>query len=373
MMLKMEHYEKGHRIASMAKSSETAEKMLGEGYQTALLQGQKLIFYPMDVENKEAWSIELTEEEARAAQETGEYSILEFQDHAAYVYYDACAVDNALFITNRCNSNCIMCPVSSIVRKNSGIARIEELLQIVKQIPSDAEHLTITGGEPFLLKKDLFRLFLTLKEQLPYTEYLLLTNGRALADPEYFRLFHETFPEKGIIGIPIHGYDTASHDGITRARGSFGQTMLGLKRLLRTRAKVELRIVVSRLNLEFIDKIAELIVHEFPGVYTVKFIGLEMLGNARLNREKVWVNYRTSFQAVKESIRYLVLHGVNVGIYNYPLCCVDQGFWPICERSITDYKIRYLPKCEYCRKKDACGGMFQGTYRLLDGIVEAVR
>ena len=87
MMLKMEHYEKGHRIASLAKSSETAEKMLGEGYQTALLQGQKLIFYPMDVENKEAWSIELTEEEARAAQETGEYSILEFQDHAAYVYY----------------------------------------------------------------------------------------------------------------------------------------------------------------------------------------------------------------------------------------------------------------------------------------------
>ena len=120
---------------------------------------RKLIFYPMDVENKEAWSIELTEEEARAAQETGEYSILEFQDHAAYVYYDACAVDNALFITNRCNSNCIMCPVSSIVRKKSGIARIEELLQIVKQIPSDAEHLTITGGEPFLLKKDLFRLF----------------------------------------------------------------------------------------------------------------------------------------------------------------------------------------------------------------------
>ena len=107
-----------------------------------------------------------------------------------------------------------MCPVSSIVRKKSGIARIEELLQIVKQIPSDAEHLTITGGEPFLLKKDLFRLFLTLKEQLPYTEYLLLTNGRALADPEYFRLFHETFPEKGIIGIPIHGYDAASTMGL---------------------------------------------------------------------------------------------------------------------------------------------------------------
>ena len=193
------------------------------------------------------------------------------------------------------------------------------------------------------------------------------------ADPEYFEHFRETFPENGIVGIPIHGYDAVTHDGITRAKGSFQQTMTGLKRLMGTKIRIELRIVVSRLNLDFIQRMAEMIAKELPGVYTVKFIGLEMLGNARLNRELVWVDYKTSFRAVQESIRYLVLHGINVGIYNYPLCCVDRSFWPLCERSITDYKVRYLPECDACRKKDACGGMFQGTYRWMEGIIEAIR
>ena len=367
MMLRMNQYRGGYRIVSLARRIETAKFMGEQEYEFVLQQGQELLFYPGEEK------VFLEKEEAETLENIGEYSILEFQDYAAYVYYDACAVDNALFITNRCNSNCVMCPVSSTTRKNSTVEPVENLLKIASQIPTDAEHLTITGGEPFLLKKDIFRLFSYLKEHLNRTEYLLLTNGRVLADPEYFECFRETFPENGIVGIPIHGYDAVTHDGITRAKGSFQQTMTGLKRLMGTKIRVELRIVVSRLNLDFIQRMAEMIAKEFPGVYTVKFIGLEMLGNARMNRELVWVDYKTSFRAVQESIRYLVLHGINVGIYNYPLCCVDRSFWPLCERSITDYKIRYLPECDACRKKDICGGMFQGTYRWMEGIIEAIR
>ncbi len=367
MMLRMNQYRGGYRIASLARRIETAKFMGEQEYEFVLQQGQELLFYPGEEK------VFLEKEEAETLENVGEYSILEFQDYAAYVYYDACAVDNALFITNRCNSNCVMCPVSSTTRKNSTVEPVENLLKIASQIPTDAEHLTITGGEPFLLKKDIFRLFSYLKEHLNRTEYLLLTNGRVLADPEYFEHFRETFPENGIVGIPIHGYDAVTHDGITRAKGSFQQTMTGLKRLMGTKIRIELRIVVSRLNLDFIQRMAEMIAKELPGVYTVKFIGLEMLGNARLNRELVWVDYKTSFRAVQESIRYLVLHGINVGIYNYPLCCVDRSFWPLCERSITDYKVRYLPECDACRKKDACGGMFQGTYRWMEGIIEAIR
>lgn len=271
MMLRMNQYRGGYRIVSLARRIETAKFMGEQEYEFVLQQGQELLFYPGEEK------VFLEKEEAETLENIGEYSILEFQDYAAYVYYDACAVDNALFITNRCNSNCVMCPVSSTTRKNSTVEPVENLLKIASQIPTDAEHLTITGGEPFLLKKDIFRLFSYLKEHLNRTEYLLLTNGRVLADPEYFECFRETFPENGIVGIPIHGYDAVTHDGITRAKGSFQQTMTGLKRLMGTKIRVELRIVVSRLNLDFIQRMAEMIAKEFPGVYTVKFIGLEML------------------------------------------------------------------------------------------------
>jgi hypothetical protein len=136
---------------------------------------------------------------------------------------------------------------------------------------------------------------------------------------------------------------------------------------------VEIRIVVSKLNAEFIDKIVDLIVTELKGVYTIKFIGLEMLGNARRNIEQVWMSYTDSFKYMKFPIKKLVLNGFNVGIYNYPLCCVDKGYWSICEKSITDYKVKYLSECDACSKKDACGGMFSGTYRLMEGIVNAIK
>ena len=77
----------------------------------------------------------------------------------------------------------------------------------------------------------------------------------------------------------------------------------------------------------------------------------------------------------KDALRYLndlVKNEIDVGIYNYPLCCVDQPYWSLCEKSITDYKVRYLPQCNQCIKKDACGGMFSGTYNLMKGVIEPI-
>ena len=104
----------------------------------------------------------------------------------------------------------------------------------------------------------------------------------------------------------------------------------------------------------------------------VKFIGLEMLGNARRNLNDVWIDYKESFSKMKSAIDLLVKNEIDVGIYNYPLCCVDQPYWSLCEKSITDYKVRYLPQCNQCIKKDACGGMFSGTYNLMKGVIEPI-
>jgi His-Xaa-Ser system radical SAM maturase HxsC len=367
MMLKFINYSNGYHIASFAKNEVIFNKMRTDGYSCFTVQNYKLIFFP------EGWAVDLLEEENQALKEVEDYSIFEFNNGSAYVYYNAASVDNALFITNKCNSNCIMCPTSDIVRKNSGIEDINNLLKICSQMPSDASHITITGGEPFLIKKDIFILFKYLKDNLNEIDYLLLTNGRALSDREYASIFKETIPSKLIVGIPLHGYNPDTHDGITRAKGSFNQTMSGLKNILDSGTMIEIRIVVSRLNIGFIDKIADLIIKELKGIYIVRFIGLEMLGNARINLEEVWIDYKESFELIKESIKKLVMHGFNVGIYNYPLCCVDRSYWALCEKSITDYKIRYLEECDECSKKDACGGMFSGTFRLMKGKINAIK
>lgn len=365
-MLKICKYDGKYRLASFARKPETLYEMQNRRYEIVYQKNEMLTFYP------EKRQIKLERDEIFAFEQIGEYSILEFSEEGCYIYYDSLRTDNALFITNKCNSNCIMCPTSDTIRKNSEITPIDNLLKICSQIPNDTEHITITGGEPFLLKKNIFQLFNYLKNNLNSVEYLLLTNGRVFSDAEYFRLFCETVPDNLIIGIPLHGYDERTHDFITRSTNSFIQTLHGIKRLLSRHIRVELRIVVSKLNIEFIDKIANLIIDELKGIYSVKFLGLEMLGNARHNMDQVWIDYQSSFEYLKLPIRKLVINEFNVGVYNYPLCCVDKSYWAMCEKSITDYKIRFLKECNECRKRDACGGMFKGTFRLMKGKIKAI-
>ena len=123
-------------------------------------------------------------------------------------------------------------------------------------------------------------------------------------------------------------------------------------------------MVVSKLNYKYIDKIAELIVNEFPKAGSVKIMGLEMSGNAARNVDNVWIPYPTAFEYSKAAIIRLVGNGINVGLYNFPLCAVDRSFHLLCAKSITDYKIRFAEKCEECKKRENCGGIFAGTIRL---------
>lgn len=366
MKIKISSYKDKYRCVSLSKCESTTDKMLSLTYDVVELKNHTLIFYP---DKKE---FELTDDEYNTMNTVGEYSILEFFKGEIFVYYNSESDDNTIFITNKCNSNCIMCPVSDVARKTSDIKDINQIMKICKQIPSDTPHITITGGEPFMLKKDIFIMFEYMKEYLNDIEYLLLTNGRIFADDEYFELFLKSAPDNLMIGIPIHGYDDITHDGITRSKGSFKQTKKGIKKLLAAGIRIEIRIVVSKLNISFINEIADLIIREFKGAYSIKVMGLEMLGNARINFDKVWIDYNEAFSKSKEAIEKMIMHGFDVGLYNFPLCCVDSRFWNIAEKSISDYKVRFLEECEICRKKELCGGMFSGTYRLMKGYIKPI-
>ncbi len=93
-------------------------------------------------------------------------------------------------------------------------------------------------------------------------------------------------------------------------------------------------------------------------------MAMEMLGNAAVNKDEVWISYTEAFRSTRNLVRRLVEHGIDIAFYNFPLCTVDRNMWSICSKSISDYKIRFLPQCDECSVKDACGGIFAGTVRL---------
>lgn len=367
MELKLINYDGEYRIVSIALDEETKTDLLYDDIDFLFVTELGIELLP---DKKE---LGLNIEVSELIEELNNYDVYEiWQDGTLRQIYDVTSIDNYFYVTGKCNSNCIMCPSADYSRKNANEADIQSLIELAKHIPTDTRHLTITGGEPFMAGKDIFELISFLRDKYEMTEFLILTNGRIFAVEEYARLLWENIPQKCIIGIPVHGSCADTHDAITRVAGSFRQTIVGIKRLLSLNIRVELRLVVSNLNLHDFDSLTDLIIKELPTVEYVSVMAMEMTGNAFLNRKQVWVPYREAFLSIVDAIRRLINNGIDVKLYNFPLCTVKKEFWTLCEKSISPDKVRYDEKCRNCSYKNACGGVFAGSFLLEKDELEAL-
>lgn len=289
------------------------------------------------------------------------------------VLYRDDSEDNAIVVTNQCNSNCIMCPDSDAVRNTKENPDIKKLLEQIRCIPDDTKHITITGGEPGLLKENLLKLLEECKKYLPNTEFLILTNGRVFSNTDFTNKLEESIPNNTRIAIPIYAANEDLHDEITRVKGSFRQAVVGIKKLIEKNIDVEIRVVVLKKNYKYLEKIANFIVKELPEVKMVNIMALEMTGNAYKNREQVWINFGKVKEYLYKACITIIKSGIITNLYNFPLCNLDERLYSVAHRSITDYKIRYKEKCEECRAKENCGGFFNSTINVKDIKVKPIK
>ena len=110
--------------------------------------------------------------------------------------------------------------------------------------------------------------------------------------------------------------------------------------------------------------VAEFIIENLKGISWVHIMATEMCGAAAKNRDLVWVDYSDAFAHSKTAIQKLLKNGFNVKLYNFPLCKVEKPYWPLCVKSISDYKVRYYDSCNICKVKEICGGVFNTTLLL---------
>lgn len=361
MSLRFKDYNMGYRIVSLALDECARDKFISEELSIVYMDENRneIVLLPEEI----VLSKDITDLERIRAYNN--YDVFELWGNGIFARkYNDKSDDNYFFVSGKCNSNCIMCPSSEHSRKMSETANLADLMELARHIPSDVSHMTITGGEPFLMGEQIFSFFQYLKDRFVETEFLFLTNGRIFAIDKYFQQFFETAPYNSIVAIPVHGSCQKVHDSITRATDSFTQTKIGIKRLLKKGFPVEIRLVVNKINVQDFDNIAELIIKEFKGIEYVSVIAMEMTGTARKNLEEIWIPYKKAFFYIANAIRTLVENGIDVKLYNFPLCTVDKAFWTLCEKSISDNKVKFAESCNSCRYKGACSGVFAGTLQL---------
>ena len=266
---------------------------------------------------------------------------------------------NVIFMTERCNSKCLMC--SQPPRDIDDEYLAHDWLKAIPLMSQETKVLGISGGEPTLYLNNLLKVIEAAKIHLPSTSLHMLSNGRLFSYLSYARALAELKHPDLVVGIPLYSDSASKHDFVVQAKGAFEQTVRGLLNLARVGQKTEVRIVIHKQTYKRLPQTARFIARNLPVVGHVALMGLEITGYTRTNLNAMWIDpldYQTEISAAVDELRW---GKMNFSIYNLPLCLLPQSLWSHARASISDWKNIYYEACESCSVKSYCGGFFASS------------
>ncbi len=283
------------------------------------------------------------------------------RDGQMRVLYQAGAQTNALLVTERCNNACLMC--SQPPRDRSDPELLRDARRVVDLIQSPATHLVITGGEPTLAGPGLFDLMRAIRDLCPPPSLQVLTNGRLLRYPQWCDQLVAHAPVDMLVCIPVYAATAHRHDAIVQASGAFTDTIRGVLNLVARGVRVEIRIVVHRSTVVDLVETARFIARNLPMVAHVSIMALELTGYTRLHEDALWIDPVDQQQELSEAVRELRDRRIAVRLYGYQLCVLPVHLHEFAMSAISAWKRVYMPACEGCNLRAACGGLFASQLR----------
>ena len=274
---------------------------------------------------------------------------------------------NSLFITERCNSKCLMCSQPPRIVDDGYL--IDDILEMIPLVSPETVELGITGGEPTLLGTRLLQVLQSLKLNLPETAVHMLTNGRAFKNKQWATDIAAVQHLDLMLGIPLYSDVAWRHDFIVQAPGAFDETLRGILNLARLGVLLEIRVVIHKQSLPRLRETALFIARNLPFVRQVALMGLELVGFARTNIDSLWVEPGDYGNALLDAVSELTSRGLKPLIFNHPLCLLPEDLWPYAVKSISDWKNIYVEECDKCAVRDECGGLFASSaFRRPNGL-----
>jgi len=274
------------------------------------------------------------------------------------VLYRPESIHNFLFVTEMCNSNCVMCSQPPKERDDRD-ELAERNLAVLGLLESGPQHLTITGGEPTLLGERLARLLTVLRDKFPDTRVHVLTNGRQFADISFAAQLAGRLHPNLSWGIPLYSDLPWEHDFVVQSRSAFSETLRGLLNLARWRQRIEIRVVLHAHTVSRLPQLAAFIRRNLTFVEHVALMGLEHVGFAVGNMRGLWIDPADYQHELEAAVETLTVAGMPVSIYNHQLCTLPRNLWPFARRSISDWKNTFRSECDACSVRPECGGFFQ--------------
>ena len=273
------------------------------------------------------------------------------------VLYEKNSIHNAILATEECNCDCIMCPQP---RKKEQESKTSFNLKLISLMDESTKLLGITGGEPTLIGEEFFEIINACKKYIPEAQIDILSNGMKFSDFEYVKKIVLLQHPNILFAVSLYADTDNEHNNIVQAKG-FHKTIQGLYNLALFNQKVEIRVVIHRINYKRLPKLAEFIYHNSPFAYHIAFMGMETVGLAQRNIEKLWIDPHEYIPQLKDATIYLAQRDMHVSLYNLQLCILPEELRLFSAKSISLWKNIYLDECEKCGLRNDCGGFFASS------------
>ncbi|PIP82832.1 MAG: hypothetical protein CO113_10280 [Elusimicrobia bacterium CG_4_9_14_3_um_filter_62_55] len=269
-----------------------------------------------------------------------------------------------------CNIGCVFCsnPVEGFrgTREKYTLEVITRKIEEYKQghrrflkFDQVSDYFNLTGGEP-TLNPDFLKILGLIRKEFPSRLIRLLTNGRMFTYEKFCRSAFAIGGDHFETAIPVFGYDAKTHESISRAPGSFANTMDGLRHALDARSgnqKVEVRVILTRIQVKHLDGLIAMLVERFPEIDRLCFLFVEIEGFAEKYRERLTMPMSECAEHVDrcyDDLKKLK----EVRLYHFPLCTLPTRLWPFVHNTLSDIKIEENhPECGRCRYREACVGV----------------
>ena len=157
-------------------------------------------------------------------------------------------------LTYRCNNQCVFCAVGNRARADGDEARQRAALERHRR--AGVRLVDFDGGEP-TLSPALLPL-VAHAAALGYERIAVTTNGRRLSYPSFAR----RLARSGLttVLVSLHGDDAETHGALVGDPDAFGQTVAGLRNLVRHGGDLELGVntTIARGNADRLERLAAL-------------------------------------------------------------------------------------------------------------------
>ncbi len=272
-----------------------------------------------------------------------------------------------IFLWNECNNRCLMC-TNPLDLRNNKKGKDYSLEAKKKEISSrtiDGDRIQFTGGETTMYPDFLELMFWT-RENFPSSELAVLSNGRMFS--------YEDFTKKLLdidnldLRVPFLGYNDKTHDDITNVSGSFKETKEGVSNILKYRNKthrLEIRIVLSRKNFIFLDKMMDFVYDEFKEIDSLVVLFPLVMGSCRANFKNIGLEYRRIMPKLENILDDRLHYFKDLRLYHFPLCIISRHLWSHTCRSLVDDIIHFSEKCSRCLHKKHCLGIPRHYFEIM--------